>query len=141
MYCLPVFVFQSVIPHLFLCVSGCNDSPLTTGSMRRWKPDTDSDVYMRVKADAPSALAGKLTGLERLYPRVSAQCTCSKAATRLYLPFHQSLADKPGSQTHTHTYAETSKAISSIQAVFYPLSAPVSRLNLCRSINGLTNSR
>lgn len=101
-------------------MSGCNDISLTTGLMCGWKPDLDADVYVWVKADEPEYVCRKTSRVWEIVPKGTG------LVRKQPLAFICLAINHPRTSLHTHTYTETSAAISCVQALFHPRSTPFS---------------
>lgn len=110
----------SCLPLLVWFMSGCNDITFMTSLMCGWKPDSDSDVDVRVKADEPEYVCRKTYRVWEIVPKGTG------LVRKQPLAFICLAINHPWISLHTHTYTETSAAISCVQPLFHPLSTPFS---------------
>jgi len=107
--CLPFFGFMW----------GCNEITFVT-SLMCIQPDSDSDVDVRVKADGPEYVCRKTYRVWEIVPKGTG------LVRKQPLAFICLSINHPWTSLHTHTYTETSAAISCVQPLFHPLSTPFS---------------
>lgn len=117
----------SVFDPSFL-MSGSNHISLSTSLMYGWKPDLGTDIYAWVKADGSEYVCRKANRVWEIVPKSTSLVHSVRKQPLAFICLTINHPRTSPATQHTHTYTETSAAISCVQAIFRPLSTLLSQI-------------